>query len=72
MSENFKLHFDKYNSELTYLLKIKLMNGGISAEGARQLFAGENITGLADRHQIRQIILAEKNQDIGVENDESH
>ena len=72
MPENFKLHFDKHNSELAHLLKIKLMNGGISAEGVRQLLAGENIAGLGDRDKLRQIIRANKNEDIEVENDETH
>ena len=54
------------------ILTQKLMSRGVSAQGTAQLLAGQIVSALADRLQITQFIHAEKNQDIEVENDETH
>lgn len=45
----------------------QLLQRGMSAVGARQLLAGDMVTGLGDRMQIVSLIHAEKNQDISAE-----
>lgn len=60
-----------------HLAAMKLTRHGISLQGAQEFLSGEIVTGLADRRRLLQLALyvaihAEKNQDIEVENDETH
>ena len=57
---------------LVQLATIKLLRRGISQFSSRQLFAGEIVSNLADRLKISRLISVGKNQDIEVENDETH
>ncbi len=50
----------------------ELLRRGISHFSSRQLFAGEIVTNLADRLKISRLMSMGKNQDIEVENDETH
>ena len=50
----------------------ELLRRGISQVSSRQLLAGEIVTNFADRLKIARLIRVGKNQDIEVENDETH
>ncbi len=50
----------------------ELLRRGISQLSSRQLLAGEIVTNFADRLKIARLIRVGKNQDIEVENDETH
>ena len=54
------------------LMIMELSRRGVSLYGATQLLAGEIVSALSDRLKITEFIHAEKNQDIAVENDETH
>ncbi len=60
------------STHVIQLVTTELLRRGFSIVGARQLLAGEIITGFADRLKITRMISVGKNQDIEVENDETH
>jgi hypothetical protein len=55
------------NPVLTRQVEFQLVRAGFSAQAARQLVMGEPVTSFADR-----LLFSQKNQDIEVENDETH
>jgi type VI secretion system secreted protein VgrG len=55
-----------------FTAETNLRNRGVSPLGVWQLMSGLIITDPKDRQRIARMIHAEKNQDIEVENDETH